>query len=63
VSRAARHAAPRWFLTRWAARVVELPEVLLYAGIVFLTGYTSWYGVWSLFEQHALLIPVPFLGL
>ena len=24
---------------------------------------TSWYGIASLYEQHAFLVPVPFLGL
>ena len=40
-----------------------LPIAGLYVFIVFFTRYTSWYGVWSLFEQHAFLVPVPFLGL
>jgi len=62
LSRAKRRTQPRFFLGRWAARLIELPLVVFYVLIVFLTGYTSWYGVWSLFEQHALLIPVPFLG-
>ena len=43
--------------------MIELPVVAFYVVFVFLTGYTSWFGVWSLFEQHALLIPVPFVGL
>jgi len=61
--RATKRTKPQWFFWRWAARLVELPVVLFYVWIVFLTSYTSWYGMWSLFEQHALLIPVPFLGL
>ena len=24
---------------------------------------TSWHGIYSLYEQHAFLVPVPFLGL
>lgn len=63
LSRAERCPQARWFVWRWAARLIELPVVVFYVVFVFLTGYTSWYGVWSLFEQHALLIPVPFIGL
>ena len=32
-----------------------------YVLVVFLSQYTSWGGVWSLYEQHAFLLPVPFL--
>ena len=34
----------------------------LYVLIVFLAQYTSWGGAWDLYEQHAFLLPVPFLG-
>lgn len=54
---------PRFFLLRWLGRFGMLPLVLFYALIVYLSRYTSWYGSWSLFEQHAFLLPVPFLGL
>jgi hypothetical protein len=30
---------------------------------VFLSQYVSWYGIASLYEQHAFMVPVPFLGL
>jgi hypothetical protein len=40
-----------------------VPVVAMYVFVLFLTRYTSWYGVWSLFEQHAFLLPVPFLNL
>jgi hypothetical protein len=33
-----------------------------YVLIVFFTQFTSWTGVWSLYEQHAFLVPVPFFG-
>ena len=38
-----------------------LPVVGFYVLIVFFTQYTAWYGKWSLYEQHAFLLPVPFL--
>ena len=53
----------RFVLLRWAARLAAIPVVLMYLLIVFFTQYTSWYGPASLFEQHAFLLPVPFLGL
>ena len=40
-----------------------VPITVFFVFILFFTRYTSWYGVWSLFEQHALLVPVPFLGI
>jgi len=63
VARAARREQPRWFISRWAARLAALPVALLYALIVFASQYTSWYGAVSLYEQHAFLVPVPFVSL
>jgi hypothetical protein len=67
-ARAERHrqAAPlvprHWFF-RHSARLAMLPVAALYVLIVFFTQFTSWYGVASLYEQHAFLLPVPFMGL
>jgi hypothetical protein len=54
---------PRFFLFRWLARLGTLPLVVFYALVAFFTQFLSWYGSYSLFEQHAFLLPVPFLGL
>lgn len=54
---------PRHWLFRWTGRLVFIPVALFYVLIVFFTQYTSWNGVWSLYEQHAFLVPVPFLGM
>jgi hypothetical protein len=62
VGRARRRDRPGHFLLRWVARVACLPAAGFYVLIVFFTRYTSWHGVWSLFEQHAFLIPAPFLS-
>ncbi len=59
---AARRPAPRHWLLRWTARVPLLPMAAFYVLIVFFTQYTSWNGAWSLYEQHAFLVPVPFFG-
>jgi hypothetical protein len=44
-------------------RLAIIPAALLYVLIVFLSQYTSWGGVSSLYEQHAFLLPVPFLNM
>jgi hypothetical protein len=63
MGRAARRENPRHWFFRWTGRMPLLPIVLIYSVIVFFTQYTSWNGVWSLYEQHAFLVPVPFFGL
>ena len=60
---ARRRGGRSFFLWRWLVRLVEVPAVAFFVFVVFFTRYTSWYGVWSLFEQHAFSIPVPFLGM
>jgi hypothetical protein len=61
--RAGRRSRPRHWFFRWTGRLAMLPMALWYVLIVFFTQYTSWDGVWSLYEQHAFLLPVPFTGL
>jgi len=63
VGRGRHRDAPRGWLARWSARFAMIPIVFVYVLFVYLTRYVSWYGSWSLFEQHAFLLPVPFLGL
>lgn len=55
--------APRHWFFRWTGRLSMLPVVLIYVLIVFFTQYAVWGGVWSLYEQHAFLLPVPFAGM
>lgn len=62
LARAGRRDSPRHALFRWTARLPLLPTAALYVLIVYFTQYTSWNGVASLYEQHAFLVPVPFLG-
>ena len=54
---------PHHELVRWASRLAMLPLVAIYALVVYFTQYLSWYGVWSLYEQHAFGVPAPFLGM
>jgi hypothetical protein len=63
LGRARRRQEPRHWFFRWTGRLPLLPAAAFYVLVVFFTQYTSWNGVWSLYEQHAFLVPVPFFGL
>ncbi len=63
VGRARKHEKPRFFLSRWLARILSIPVILFYLLILFFTQYTSFLGPASLLEQHAFLLPVPFVGM
>lgn len=60
--RSLRREPPSHWFFRWTGRLPLVPFTALYVLIVFLSQYTAWRGVWSLYEQHAFLLPVPFLG-
>ena len=62
VGRSSRREQPRHWLFRWASRLAMLPVVAIYVIVVYFTQYLSWYGPWSLYEQHVFLVPAPFLG-
>ncbi|MBI2827416.1 MAG: DUF4013 domain-containing protein [Planctomycetia bacterium] len=62
-ARAERRERPRHWLFRIPARLAMLPVAVVYVAIVYFTQFTSWHGIASLYEQHAFLVPVPFLGL
>ena len=62
LARAESRQAPRHWAWRWIAWLPVPPAVLLYVLVVYLTQFTSWNGVRSLCEQHAFLLPVPFMG-
>ncbi len=55
--------APRHLALRIVGRLVVVPVVAVYAVALYFTQYLSWYGAWSLYEQHAFLMPLPLLGL
>lgn len=59
VARANRRTEPRHIFFRWTGRLIFWPVGTAYVVIVFFTQFTSWNGVWSLYEQHAFLVPVP----
>lgn len=63
LSRARRRELPRHWFFRWTGRAPLLPAALIYVLVLYFTQFTSWNGVWSLYEQHAFLVPVPFFGM
>jgi hypothetical protein len=63
VARAHRRLTSRHWFFRLTGRLPLLPAALFYVMVVFFTQYTSWNGVFSLYEQHAFLLPVPFIGM
>jgi hypothetical protein len=63
LGRAVHRPTPRHWFFRWTGRLPFLPAAGFYVLIVFFTQYTSWNGVWSLYEQHAFLVPMPFFGM
>jgi hypothetical protein len=62
VGRARRRLQPRLFAIRGLARVLAVPVIAFYIFILFFTQYTSFLGPASLLEQHAFLLPAPFLA-
>jgi hypothetical protein len=62
-ARSERRDRPRHWIFRVLGRIAIIPTAALYVLIVFLAQYTSWGGVSSLYEQHAFLLPVPFLNM
>ena len=48
------------FGVRWTCRLLILVVAAAYVFFTYFSQFTSWYGVWSLYEQHTFLLPVPF---
>ncbi len=63
VGRGRHREKPRFVLFRWMARLAAVPVVFVYVLIATFTQLFAWHGSWGLFEQHAFLVPTPFLGL
>jgi hypothetical protein len=62
-ARSGRRESPRHWVFRLLGRVAITAVALLYVLVVFIAQYTSWGGAASLYEQHAFLLPVPFLNM
>jgi hypothetical protein len=61
LARSGRRARPAHVALRVLARGIALTAAVAYVALVVLSEYTSWRGAESLFEQHVLLVPTPFL--
>jgi hypothetical protein len=62
-ARSLRRDRPRHWSFRVLGRLAIVPVASFYVLVVFLSQYISWAGVNSLYEQHAFLVPVPFLNM
>jgi hypothetical protein len=62
-SRSGRRDRPSHWFFRLLGRLAIIPAAVFYVLVVFLAQYTSWGGVAALYEQHAFLLPVPFLSM
>ncbi len=60
-ARSGRRDRPSHWVFRLLGRLAIIPVAAFYVVIVFLAQYTSWGGAASLYDQHAFLLPVPFL--
>lgn len=53
----------RWAkVSRWLARIAMVPVIGFYLLFVYGSQYTSWDGLQTWVQQHAILIPIPFLS-
>lgn len=62
VGRADKREQRRHWIFRGLSKMGMVPVALIFALVVYFSQFTSWYGAWSLYEQHAFMVPVPFLG-
>lgn len=49
-------------ISRWTVRMLMPPVVGIYLLFVYLSQYVSWDGLQTWVQQHAVLVPVPFVG-
>lgn len=60
----ARQPGQRWWhqAIRWSFRLLTIPIAFIYLFFVYLSQLTSWDGLTTWLQQHAFLVPVPFVG-
>jgi hypothetical protein len=61
VARGSRRALPRHWIWRWVGRLLMCAIAVGYVLVVFTSPHLGWHGIASLYEQHAFLLPVPFV--
>jgi hypothetical protein len=57
-----RRETPRHWFWRLLGRSIVIPVAAFYVFVIYISQFLSWHGVWSLCEQHAFLVPAPFLN-
>ena len=50
-------------LSRWTVRLVMPIVVGIYLAFLYVSQYTSWDGLQTWVQQHAILVPLPFTGI
>lgn len=54
----ARRSNPRHWTLRWLARVVSVAAALFYVGALYVAQFIAWQGIYVMYFQHAVLVPV-----
>ncbi len=54
----ARRPKPRNFVLRWSARLLCVAASLTYVGALYIAQFVAWQGVYVMYFQHAVLVPV-----
>jgi hypothetical protein len=55
---AARRPKPRNFVMRWSARLLAVAASLTYVGALYIAQFIAWQGIYIMYFQHAVLVPV-----
>ena len=63
-ARSAGEPRGRWArFSRWSARLLMIPVVAVYLLFLYVSQYTSWDGLQTWVQQHAIMVPMPFYGI
>lgn len=54
----ARPGAPRHWLSRLPVRALSVAAALLYVGALYIAQFVAWQGIYVMYFQHAVLVPV-----
>ena len=54
----ARRPKPRNFAMRWSARLLCVAASLAYVGALYIAQFIAWQGIYVMYFQHAVLVPV-----
>ncbi len=54
----ARRTQPRNFVLRWSARSLAFAASLTYVGTLYIAQFVAWQGIYVMYFQHVVLVPV-----